>query len=773
MYIKKLCILLLAILGALVSQAQSLEVFKIKIENVGYRYGLRDNTTNETIIEATYKTLYFIGDSSYIQVQNDAQKIGILDLKGNTVIPLDYEGIISTSIDVLKARKDGKFGLIDINNKVLTPFEYDWIMYETKPIRVGKKNGLFGTFNRKNETIIPFEYESLSPSGNYYIATQKSRFGLFNKSGETVVTTQYSKIRSEFNNVFVVENLDSQAIIKPEISKKLEFKYSYVGKSYKDLICAAKAQQHGVLDSNLNQIVPFHFKNPISVHANILRVDSANYFGYFSRAGKRLTKIQYIGHPRFVHGWYLLESHRHQALVDITGEHQERFEYKYINIVDANKAAVQEDEHFWTVRDIRSNTIIGGKSYEYISRFNNGIGYARARNGKILLMNSKLEELTPALYTWIFLKDDYAEVWIGDKKGVVSLKGRMITLVIYESVSPQNGFYNCRTKKGVDIYSKSGKRLFEKRYSHLINVGDGKFMAYKWRRWGVLDSNGTEVIPFKYKNISIPQNGMLAGMVKNTWYVTDYNGKEVFHYKCDRIGFVEGLYTVQHKKKWGAVNGQGELVIPIEYDVIKRAEKGGLEVRKNGRYGIYNNKGELLLPVEFNKIEQYVNGLARVVKDGKWAFINSQGKLICEPIYDEAFTFYMSYAVVTKDGKQGLMHSSGKLIIEPKYELVYYVRRNERLVDVKQDGLLGLMNLNGEWVLEPKFTTIGINKSSNLVITMLETDGIRKYGVLSNKGEEIIPAVYDEIQFDNLRILATKNGVVMQFSLQGECLNCD
>ncbi|MFY0675309.1 MAG: WG repeat-containing protein [Bacteroidia bacterium] len=765
---------ILLLLNGFIINAQNLEVFKVKKEGVGYQYGLKDNAVNKVVIQADYKSLYFIGDSSYLLVQNNNAKYGVLSVDGTVKIAIGYEFIHSQNQKLFKAKKNGKMGLIDINGKVLTPFQYDWITYENRAIRVVRKDGMFGAINRNNEIIIPFKYESLSVSGDFFIVTYKGGYGLFDKTGRSLISPVYSRIRSEFYNVFVVENRDKYGIYSPNENELLSLKYSYAGRASKGLITASIGQGYGVLDSSLKVVVPFHFKNPISVYTNILRVDSAGYFGYFTRSGKRLTKIQYFGHQRFIHGWYLLESHRHQALVDITGEHQQRFEYKYINIVDANKAAVQEDEHIWTVRDIRTNEQLNGKTYRYISSFRGNIGFARTQSGYILLMNNQLEELTPALYSWVFLKDNYAEVWIGDKKGVVSHKGLPIVPVLYESIIPQNGFYNCNYKRGrEDIYSKNGKKLFDRSYKHIINIGSGKFIVYKKRRWGVLDSNETIVIPFKYKDMRITQTKNLAGKVRDTWYVTDFTGKEVFRYKCDRIGFVDGLYTVQQNNKWGAVNEKGELVIPVEYERISKAEKVGIEVKKDGLFGIYNNKGELLLPVEFKKIEQYVNGYARVLKEGKWAFINSQGKLICEPIYDGAYSFYRGYAVVTKDGKQGLMHSSGTLIIEPKYEMVYYTRITSRLVDVKQDGLFGLMNLKGEWVVEPKFTTIGIDKSSRLVITMLETNGIKQYGALSNKGEEIIPVTYDEIQFDNLRILATKNGVVMQFSLQGECLNCD
>ncbi|MGB0432549.1 MAG: WG repeat-containing protein, partial [Bacteroidia bacterium] len=190
--------------------------------------------------------------------------------------------------------------------------------------------------------------------------------------------------------------------------------------------------------------------------------------------------------------------------------------------------------------------------------------------------------------------------------------------------------------------------------------------------------------------------------------------------------------------------------------------------------GIYNTKGNVLLPVEYDIIKQYYgNPYALVRKEGKWSYINSAGKLICEPIYDELYSFSRGYATVVLNGKQGLMHTSGKMMLAPKYDLVYYNRSRYGYIDVKENGLCGLMNFKGEWVCNPKYTSIGKYNNEGIAIVMLETNGIRHYGIINTKGKEIVPPNYDELLIDNLRINATKNGAVVQYTLQGECLNCD
>lgn len=95
---------------------------------------------------------------------------GVIDRKGQTIIPFKYQDIESfwgngsniMSEKYLAVMQGGQFGIIDFSENIVVPFEYDWIggNYDnyTQCIKV-KKNGKFGGINIRGEIVLPLIYD--------------------------------------------------------------------------------------------------------------------------------------------------------------------------------------------------------------------------------------------------------------------------------------------------------------------------------------------------------------------------------------------------------------------------------------------------------------------------------------------------------------------------------------------------------------------------------------------------------------------------------------
>jgi len=148
----------------------------------------------------------------------------------------------------------------------------------------------------------------------------------------------------------------------------------------------------------------------------------------------------------------------------------------------------------------------------------------------------------------------------------------------------------------------------------LITVGNnGTF--------GVIDTNGKEILSVKYENIEFLQNSKEFFIrAENTVGLLDEEGKTIIQpTDYDDISIldeIEQLYLVEKDNKYGVVNRDGEIVLHVDYDSIGISEKDvtdyKLENLKNpniifdkcivveleGAYGLYDLKGkELLKPV--------------------------------------------------------------------------------------------------------------------------------------------------------------------------------
>lgn len=89
--------------------------------------------------------------------------------------------------------------------------------------------------------------------------------------------------------------------------------------------------------------------------------------------------------------------------------------------------------------------------------------------------------------------------------------------------------------------------------------------------------------------------------------------------------------------KWGYINGNGKVVVPIIYDKVDKRcyvpsdnfHLGITRVWKDGFVGGINHIEEFLLSLEYDEIEDYYKkDLFFVKKDNKYGFFNAKYQLV-------------------------------------------------------------------------------------------------------------------------------------------------
>ncbi len=114
-------------------------------------------------LENKYSQIYTPGDKRYVAVKED--KYGLLDERGNTIIPFHYEYIgWSYDLDrgIYSVKKDGQVALFNRKGQAITDFLYQAI--DVNDIGDGLipaiKNGFYGYINLEGKEVIPFQYNA-------------------------------------------------------------------------------------------------------------------------------------------------------------------------------------------------------------------------------------------------------------------------------------------------------------------------------------------------------------------------------------------------------------------------------------------------------------------------------------------------------------------------------------------------------------------------------------------------------------------------------------
>jgi len=138
--------------------------------------------------------------------------------------------------------------------------------------------------------------------------------------------------------------------------------------------------------------------------------------------------------------------------------------------------------------------------------------------------------------------------------------------------------------------------------------------------------------------------------------------------------YQDGLLLVAKDNKFGYVDLQNKIKIPLVYEDLEMFINGIAAAKKNGKYGFIDLKENVVIGFKFDK----VNSFSDVQKDGqeyagvevnkKWGFINKKGQFIIPPTYGYARTFDNGSAEVRNNGKVGKINIAGKIIIPLSYD---------------------------------------------------------------------------------------------------------
>lgn len=87
-------------------------------------------------------------------------------------------------------------------------------------------------------------------------------------------------------------------------------------------------------------------------------------------------------------------------------------------------------------------------------------------------------------------------------------------------------------------------------------------------------------------------------------------------------GYSEGLAQCELNGKWGYVNGNREVVIPIQYDSIVSFSLGIAAVNLNGKLGVIRQDGTYLIQPEYDTLMPIDCGLYIAQKGGSWGVVS-------------------------------------------------------------------------------------------------------------------------------------------------------
>ena len=232
-----------------------------------------------------------------------------------------------------------------------------------------------------------------------------------------------------------------------------------------------------------------------------------------------------------------------------------------------------------------------------------------------------------------------------------------------------------------------------------------------------------------------------------------YNDKVVIPVVYDNLFYLnDDRIIVRSGESEGIIDINQKTILPFEYNYLEYINDNFIiALGNNFKYGLININNENLLSFEYHVISKAseTNNYCRIIKDNKIGLINGDNSELLIPIeYDGLYYIDEMYIgneliVAEKDEKTGIVNMDNEEVVPFIYDGIELLGN---CFEVYKDGLAGLLDCKGNEILPAKAIDI-MEVQNDFITAKVYVDYGHKYAVYDMEGNEIIPAIYDYINY--------------------------
>ena len=243
-------------------------------------------------------------------------------------------------------------------------------------------------------------------------------------------------------------------------------------------------------------------------------------------------------------------------------------------------------------------------------------------------------------------------------------------------------------------------------------------------------------------------------------------------------GIDHGIGLVYQDEKWGFINLKDSDPEVVLYDnIYSYGRSEDIELKNNELFGIYNiKKGREVVPCLYDRVDR--DGDFYIFrKNDKFGVLDINGTQITEPLYDKIIAVSSECLLASfEDGDSWMINTLGEKISVVPVDKVIAAFYEHIIVETNQK--YGVVDINGQVIIPCEYNNIGTEHISKLFcieeiddedtgdvisfVRVFETEKYKYYivekdgmvGVMSLKGEELLPCVYDVNDYEVDKLLS-------------------
>lgn len=401
-------------------------------------------------------------------------------------------------------------------------------------------------------------------------------------------------------------------------------------------------------------------------------------------------------------------------------------------------------------------------------------------------------EVIPFSYSKVsFYSFGYYLVENNGKKGLYNSEGKQILSTIYDAIKPLNEYrFQVYKNRKTGIVTTYDKEIIPIRFSTIVSykLRNAYIVSYLGN-YALYNTEGEKIIPFGYDNISFYEDDYyLLRKGKKFAVTTNINNiKNVKFY--DDIVKSNDFFIVRNEDKYGALDKNCNEVIEVEFENIEVIGEKFLAIKKREQSAFFDIEGNRISRYKFEEpFYLFGNDICWTLKDENWYRYNlkeEEGEVLDSM---KILSFDKGYYRILKNNFVEIVDKKENTHFSGKYHDI--IPLSDTLFKVQLNRKWGVINQFDEVVLPILYDNVIFNKpQENSPIRDSRIDEVakkiskdysslfvihnnEKYGVSNLKGEEIVPLMYDEVGVStkDMMIWTKLNGLYGVYNRRGDVI---
>ncbi len=367
-----------------------------------------------------------------------------------------------------------------------------------------------------------------------------------------------------------------------------------------------------------------------------------------------------------------------------------------------------------------------------------------------------------------------------NKKGMFDEEGQVIIPIAYDDLGWSKGLPEVFNKvigyrEGYHwgLLNLKNEKVTGAEFTSLLPYNDNYIIASRGkkgrngREFGVIDTNGKEILPFRYHSLQPSGNFLVASTLQSEgplYGLINLKGNAFIEFKYSGMSQLSRqTYAVKNAAgKAGIFTVEGKPLTSFVYDSISVFQNRLAVVFVGGRQGLIREDGVMLVRPEYDRIRVNPDNTVSALPFNKWYLINKENQITGHLNYDSIQPAGKGIFKIFIDDKiENFVNLKGNMLVSDQWQI--HALENDFAI-LKRNGKYGVMLLEKadeqRVILEPVYDSLFVDNGYVVACKDIGTSqGEKAWAVFDKEGRKLTYYSYQKIEksSDGFFVVKRKN----------------